>query len=63
MANTLTETQRVQVVAGLAGADRRTVQKYLDGGRIRGRILRERLDIAARQLATLEGAPEQKPQG
>ena len=63
MANTLTETQRVQVVAGLAGADLRTTRKFLDGKPIRGSFLRERLEIAARQLATLDGAPEQKSQG
>jgi hypothetical protein len=63
MANTLTETQRVQVVAGLAGADRRTVQKYLDGGHVRGRVLRERLEMAARQLAALEGTPAQPTRG
>lgn len=63
MSNTLTETQRVQVVAGLAGADLRTTRKFLDGKPIRGTFLRERLEAAARQLAGLNDASEQTKPG
>ncbi len=63
MTNTLTETQRVQVVAGLAGADLRTTRKFLEGKPIRGRFLRERLEAAVRQLAAPNDAPEPATHG
>ena len=41
--------QRVRLVAAFAGADARTVRKYLEGGEVRGAALRERLEKAVKQ--------------
>lgn len=53
----LTETQRVLVIAGLSGADPRTVRKFLRGEDVRGAIMKERIEIAQRQLAQLQSSP------
>lgn len=41
--------QRVRLVAAFAGADARTVRKFLEGGIVRGAALRERLERAVKQ--------------
>jgi len=51
----MTKAQRIRVIAGLAGADVRSVRKFLDGQPVRGNVLRERLATAARQLERIEG--------
>lgn len=50
----MTREQRINLIAGLAGADPRTVRRYLDGHTPKGSHLRERIDAAARQV---EGMP------
>jgi hypothetical protein len=45
---TKTQTQRVMVIAGIAGADVRTVRKFLEGKPVKGAVLRERLEAAVR---------------
>lgn len=57
MQHGLTETQRVLVIAGLSGADPRTVRKFLRGEDVRGAIVKERIEIAQRQLAQLQSSP------
>lgn len=41
--------QQVRLVAAFAGADVRTVRKFLEGGIVRGAALRERLERAVKQ--------------
>lgn len=41
--------QQVRLVAAFAGADVRTVRKFLEGGEVRGAALRERLEKAVKQ--------------
>lgn len=57
MQHGLTETQRVLVIAGLSGADPRTVRKFLRGEDVRGAIVKERIELAQRQLAQLQSSP------
>jgi hypothetical protein len=56
MVGQLTETQIVYVLAGLSGADPRVVKRYRRGEQIRESV-RERIELAARQLAQLQSAP------
>ncbi|WP_437709389.1 hypothetical protein WMF45_33690 [Sorangium sp. So ce448] len=51
----LTKTQTVLVLAGLSGADPRTVRNYLETGKVRG-ALKERIELAQRQLAQLQSS-------
>ena len=53
------EAQRVLLIAGLAGAEPRTVKRYLAGAHIKGADLRERLDSAARRVAELVKSSDQ----
>lgn len=57
MHETLTKPQRVMVIAAFAGCDLRTAKKYLEGGAIRGEVLRARLEEAARKVDSLAAAP------
>lgn len=57
MQHGLTETQRVLVIAGLSGADPRTVRKFLRGEDVRGAIVKERIELAQRQLVQLQSSP------
>jgi|SRR5580692_9975410 hypothetical protein len=50
MNNTITTGQRVMIIAGLAGADHRTVRRFLAGQPVRGDVLRERIEEALRQV-------------
>lgn len=45
--------QQVRLVAAFAGADVRTVRKFLEGGEVRGAALRERLEKAVKQAAAV----------
>ncbi|MGK3968264.1 hypothetical protein [Sorangium sp. So ce128] len=58
----LTETQKVLVLAGLSGVDPRTVKKHLRGEAVRESV-RERIDLALRHLAQVQGAPMPQLQG
>ncbi|WP_438020694.1 hypothetical protein WMF18_17170 [Sorangium sp. So ce315] len=57
MQHDLTETQRVLVIAGLSNTDPRTVRRFLAGEDIRRPTVRERIELAQRQLAQLQSAP------
>lgn len=57
MQHELTTTQRVLVIAGLSGADPRTVRKFLNGEDVRGSVVKERIELAQRQLAQLQSSP------
>jgi hypothetical protein len=48
MEHRITTEQRVMLIAGLAGADCRTVRRYLAGQPVRGATLRERIEEAKR---------------
>jgi hypothetical protein len=56
----MTPAQRVQVIAALSGADVRTVRRFVDGGQIRKAAVRERLEIAARQVEQIQAMPEKQ---
>jgi hypothetical protein len=56
----MTEAQRVMVIAGLAGADVRTVKKFVKGEPIKGVVLRERLAAAAKQAAQIQASSEEQ---
>lgn len=51
----MTAEQRVFLIAGLAGADPRTVRRYLETGRAHGAHLQERLTAAASKVAAMAG--------
>lgn len=51
----MTREQRVYLIAGLSGADPRTVRRYLEGAEIRGTHLKERLDQAVKAADKLDG--------
>lgn len=52
----LTETD-IRMIAALAGADVRTVRRWLAGEAIRGGALKDRLTAAKAKLASAGGTP------